>query len=306
MRSLFGAKQVAGWGAIVRQGGRLDLVHATAVPGKRPVLHAFDSFRIESAEADALVRLAAARNLKRLKCVTLLDEGQYSIVQLEAPAVPAEERVEALRWRLKDAVDFAVEGAALAVLDIPADGVRQPGVLVVAAAAAVVGERMSQFQKAGVALEAIDIPELSVRNVAALFEQDNRGLAFLSLTETGCLLVINFRGELVLARRIDLTSGAIAKADDERRQQLLERLALELQRTLDNFDRQYGYVSISRLMLASEYDVRGVVAALADNLYLPVLAMDLAEVVDFSGVPELQALERQAQGLMAIGAALRT
>ncbi len=306
MRSLFGAKKVAGWGAVVRQGSRLDLVHASVSAGQRPVVHAFDSFRIETGEADALARLAAARNLKRQRCVTLLDEGQYSVVQLETPAVPVEERVEALRWRLKDAVDFPVEGAALAVLDIPADGVRQPGVLAVAAAATVIGERMALFQKAGVDLEAIDIPELAVRNVAVLFEEANRGLAFVALTDGGCLLVISFRGELVLARRIDLTSGALARADAERRQQLLERLALELQRTLDNFDRQYGYVSISRLILASEFDVPGVVAALAESLYLPVLAMDLAAVADFAGVPELQGLERQAQGLMAIGAAFRS
>ena len=305
MRSLFGAKQLAGWGAVVRQGGRLDLVHASVVAGQRPVLHAFDSFGIESGEADALARLAAARNLKRLRCVSLLDEGQYSVVQLEAPAVPVEERTEALRWRLKDAVDFPVDGAALAVLDIPGDGVRQPGVLAIAAGAAVIGERMANFQKAGLNLEAIDIPELAVRNVAVLFEEENRGLAFVALTEGGCLLVITFRGELVLARRIDLTAEALARADADRRQQLLERLALELQRTLDNFDRQYGYVSILRLILASEFDVRGVVAALAESLYLPVLAMDLAEVADFAGVPELQGLERQAQGLMAIGAALR-
>jgi MSHA biogenesis protein MshI len=238
--------------------------------------------------------------------VTLLDEGQYSVVQLETPAVPVEERAEALRWRLKDAVDFPVEGAALAVLDIPADGVRQPGVLAVAAAATVIGERMAVFQKAGLDLAAIDIPELAIRNVAALFEEANRGLAFVALSDGGCQLVISFRGELVLARRIDLTSGALAGADAERRQQLLERLALELQRTLDNFDRQYGYVSISRLILASEFDVRGVVAALAESLYLPVLAMDLAAVADFAGVPELQGLERQAQGLMAIGAAFRS
>lgn len=306
MRSLFGAKYAAGWGGVVRQGNRLDLVHATVVAGQRPVVQAFDSFQIESGEADALARLATARNLKRLRCVTLLDEGQYSLVQLEAPPVPLEERAEALRWRLKDAVDFPVEGAALAVLDIPADGVRQPGVLAVAAPASVIGERMAVFRQAGVTLEAIDIPELAVRNVAALFEENNRGLAFVSLTEGGCLLVISFRGELVLARRIDLTAGALAKADAERRQQLQERLALELQRTLDNFDRQYGYVSISRLILASEFDVAGVVAALAESLYLPVLAMNLAEVADFPALPELQGLERQAQGLMAIGAAFRS
>ncbi len=32
----FGAKFSAGWGAVVRQGARLDLVHAVALAGKRP------------------------------------------------------------------------------------------------------------------------------------------------------------------------------------------------------------------------------------------------------------------------------
>lgn len=306
MWTKFGAKYSAGWGAVVRQGGRLDLVHATALSGQRPVVHAFDSFRIETDEESALSRLAAARNMKRLRCVTLLDEGEYSLVQLDAAAVPAEERVEAMRWRLKDVVDFAVDDAALAIIDIPGDGVRQPGIFAVAAKAAVIGARMAAFRKAHVPLEAIDIPELAIRNVACLFEEANRGLAFLALTETGCMLVISFRGELILARRIDLTSATVAGADVERRQQLLERLALELQRTLDNFDRQYGYVSISRLVVASEHDAEGLVAALAQSLYLPVLAMDLAEVADFPDLPELRSVERQAQGLAALGAAFRT
>ncbi len=302
----FGAKFSAGWGAVVRQGARLDLVHAVVLAGKRPQIQVFDSFQIETDEADALSRLLAARNLKRLRCTTLLDEGQYSLVQLEAPAGPVEERVEALRWRLKDAVDFAVDDAAIAVIDIPNDGARQANVFAVAASASVIAARMSLFRESHLALEAIDIPELALRNVATLFEEENRGLAFVAVNESGCILVISFRGELILSRHIDITSIALAKADDERRLQLLERLALELQRTLDNFDRQYGYVSISRLILASEYDVVGTVAGLAQNLYLPIVPMDLAEVADFSALPELKNLERQAQGLLAVGAALRT
>lgn len=305
MWSKFGAKFSAGWGAVVRQGSRLDLVHAVMLAGKRPLIHVLDSFQIETDEADALSRLASARNLKRLRCTTLLDEGQYSLVQFEAPAGPVEERVEALRWRLKDSVDFAVDDAAVAIIDIPNDGARQANVFAVAAASSVVGARMGLFSESHLALEAIDIPELALRNVAVLFEEDNRGLAFVSLTDVGCMLVITFRGELILSRRIDMTSSALAKADEERRLQLLERLALELQRTLDNFDRQYGYVSISRLILACEHDAVGTVAALAQNLYLPLVAMDLAEVVDFPDLPDLKNLERQAQGLLAVGAAFR-
>jgi MSHA biogenesis protein MshI len=45
---------------------------------------------------------------------------------------------------------------------------------------------------------------------------------------------------------------------------------------------------------------------LAENLYVPVQAMDLATVCDFPSIPELRDLARQAQCLPAIGAALRT
>lgn len=306
MWSRFGAKLSTGWAALVRQGERLDLVRIHLADGQRPLVQALESFAIEGSEAESLRRLGAMRNLKRTRCVTLLDEGQYSLAQMEAPAGPLEERAEALRWRLKDMVEFAVDDAAVAVIDIPGDGGRQPGVYAIAAPAQAVGERMTMFREARLALEAIDIPELALRNIAALFEEENRGQALVSLTTHGCLLVITFRGELVLARHIDITAQTLARADDDRRLQLIERMALELQRTLDNFDRQYGYVSISRLLLASEHDVEATVAALAQNLYLPIQSMDLATVMDFPDLPDLQVRERQAQVLPALGAALRT
>lgn len=302
----FAAKYDEGWLAVVRQGDRLDLAHVICAVGKRPEVRLCDSFRIEKDEADALSRLAQSRNLKRYRCATLLAESDYRVVQVEAPNVPAEERVQATRWLLKDQLDFPVASAALAVADIPTEGNRQANVFAVAAPAEVIGARMALFGDAKVALEAIDIPEMAVRNVAVLFEEENRGLAFLALIEGNGLLTITYRGELYLSRRIDLSSAALAQASEEKRGQMLERLALELQRTLDNFDRQYGFISVSRLLVASDYDCTGTTAALADNLYLPVQAMDLAPVADFNGLPELASLERQAQGLLAIGAALRT
>lgn len=302
----FAAKYDEGWLAVVRQGDRLDLAHVICAVGKRPEVRLCDSFRIEKDEADALSRLAQSRNLKRYRCATLLAESDYRVVQVETPNVPAEERVQATRWLLKDQLDFPVASAALAVADIPTEGNRQANVFAVAAPAEVIGARMALFGDAKVALEAIDIPEMAVRNVAVLFEEENRGLAFLALIEGNGLLIITYRGELYLSRRIDLSSAALAQASEEKRGQMLERLALELQRTLDNFDRQYGFISVSRLLVASDYDCTGTTAALADNLYLPVQAVDLAPVADFNGLPELASLERQAQGLLAIGAALRS
>lgn len=300
------AKFDEGWMSVVRQDERLDLAHVIRAPGRRPEIRLCDSFRIEKDESDALSRLAQSRALKRFRCATLLKEQDYRLAQIEAPTVPAEERVQALRWRLKDMIDFPVDTAALAVADIPTEGARQANVFAVAAPAAVVGERMKMFSDAKVPLEAIDIPEMAVRNVAVLFEEENRGLAFLALIEGGGLLTITFRGELYLARRIEVSAALLGQADAERQKQMLERLALELQRTFDNFDRQYGFISVSRLVIASEHDCAGTTAALAENLYLPLQAIDLAQVADFASLPELRSPERQAQSLLAIGAALRT
>lgn len=301
----WGVRFETGWMSVVRHGDRIDLAHVICAAGRRPEIKVCDSFRIESSEADALSRLGQSRGLKRYRCAALLNENDYRLAQLDAPAVPPEERVQALRWRLKDVVDFPVDDAAVAVADIPTEGGRQASVFAVVSPASVIGERMALFYEKKISLEAIDIPEMALRNVAVLFEEENRGLAFLSLAQGYGLLAITFRGELYLSRRIEVDSEALAKADEERRRQMLERLALELQRTLDNFDRQYGFISVSRLLVASDYDCAGMVAGLVENLYLPVQAADLAMVADFPAIPELRAAERQAQSLLAIGAALR-
>ncbi|MDE2440336.1 MAG: agglutinin biogenesis protein MshI, partial [Betaproteobacteria bacterium] len=292
--------------SVIRLGDRMDIAHVIRPVGHPPEIRRCDSFRLEGNESDALSRLAQNLGLKRYRCASLLGENQYHMAQIESPTVPPEERAQALRWRLKDVVDFSVEGAAVAVADIPTEGNRQAQVFAVVAPRAVIGERMALFHQARVPLEAIDIPEMAVRNVASLFEEANRGLAFLALNADESLLTITFHGELYLSRRIEVSSQALADADMERRQQMLERLALELQRTLDNFDRQYGFISVSRLLVCSEFDCAGAVAALTQNLYLPVQAADLAQVVEFGSIPELRSAERQAQCLLAIGTALRS
>src|SRR5574343_112717 len=208
-----GVKLAEGCMSVVRHGVRIVLAHVIRRPGKHPEIARCDSFRIEKGEADALARLAQSRGLKRYRCVDVLGEEQYRLLQVDAPAVPPEERVQALRWRLKDAVDFPVEGAAIAVAEIPTEGGRQAGIFAVVAPSAVVGEQMALFHAAQIPLEAIDIPEMAVRNVATLFEEANRGIALLALTQGDCILTIAYNGELYLSRRIEVSTSALAEAD---------------------------------------------------------------------------------------------
>lgn len=295
--------------ALVPARDRIDIAHVVREGRERPEIRALESFRVEPDMRACLLRLRTAKHLDRYACTTLLAPGHYHLAQLETPPVPAPERADALRWRFKDMVDFPVEDASIGVLDIPLEGAgssRQPMVYAVAASASTVGAVMHDYAVAKLPLEAIDIPELAQRNVAALFETENRGLAFLHLDESGGLLTITYRGELYAVRKIEISAAQLADADPDRRAQLLERVMLELQRTLDNFDRQYSFISVAGLLVASCPEVSELQSYLAENLYVPVQRMDLATVCDFPAVPELRDVARQAQCLPVIGAALRS
>ena len=304
-----GASQKSGWMAILPQGESVTLAHVLCSAGARPELRLLDNFTLENGVGDALQRLRASRGLRRYACTTLMGEGEYNLSQLDAPNVPKSERKEALRWALKDMVSFPLESACIDVLDVPNEGLppgRAASVLVVSAAESAVRARLAPFEAAKVELAAIDIPELAQRNVAALFEDENRGLALLRIDESGMMLTLTFRGELIAVRRSELTTTQLNVGDAEQQSRVRERLVLELQRSLDNFDRQYSHMPISKVVLACHPAVDGLSAALAENVYVPVRELDLAAVIDFPSIPELRNPQCQSKNLLAIGAALRS
>ncbi|MBA2690414.1 MAG: agglutinin biogenesis protein MshI [Burkholderiales bacterium] len=298
-----------GWVAISLHADRVDLAHVRRKAAGRPEIVALDSYRREGPLEEVLSRLRKAFKLNQYRCATSLALGEYQVLQMEAPSVPLTERREALRWQIKDLLDYPVQSATLDVLDIPTEGAgagRPKSVFAIAAPNGVVGERMGVFDAAHIPLEVIDIPELAQRNVAALFEEANRGLALLSFDQYGGLLTITYRGELYASRRIEVTLEQLADADVERRTQYHERIGLELQRSLDNFDRQYGFISLTKLLLLPVSGISALIKYLGANLYVPVETLDLARVMDFPSVPELKSAGRQAQCLQTIGIALRT
>ncbi|MEI7614274.1 MAG: agglutinin biogenesis protein MshI [Betaproteobacteria bacterium] len=303
------ARRNSGWLSILPQDGKVTLVHIIRKTGARPEVVLLDTFEVENGLREALQRLRKSRKLKSYSCTTLIGVGECNVTQLDAPPVPKEERKEALRWALKEVVSYPVENACIDVLDIPSAGQppgRAAGVLVVSASEQAVRNRVAVFEEAGVRLDVLDIPELAQRNIAALLEDDNRGLAFLYIDESGMMLTLSFHGELIAVRRGEMTSLQLSSENVEQRERVKERLVLEVQRSLDNFDRQYSHIPISKVVLATFPQVANLAVELGESTYVPVVDMDLSAVLDFPAVPELKNVQCQAKNLLAIGAALRT
>ncbi|SBT05021.1 conserved hypothetical protein [Candidatus Propionivibrio aalborgensis] len=309
MIRFFSTPRKPGWLSILPQSGQVTLAHVVRDRNSRPEVRLLDSFALEGSDRDALQRLRVARQLKSYACTTLMGSGEYNLTQLESPPVPAEERREALRWALKETVSYPLDSACIDVLDIPILGMppgRSAGVLVVSAAEQAVRSRVGAFEEAKIILDAVDIPELAQRNVAALLEDENRGLVFLRIDESGMMLTLSFHGELIAVRSGEISTLQLNGGDADQRSRTKERLVIELQRSLDNFDRQYSHIPISKVVLATYPSVENLAADLGENTYIPVKEMDFSSVIDFPAIPELRDTQCQAKNLLAIGAALRT
>lgn len=297
-----------GWMSVTFAPDRLDFAHVVRHKGGKPEVLLLNSYQHAGNELEALRRLRKELKLGSYRCTHLLRVGEYQILQVDPPEVPAEELKEALRWRIKDVLNYPVEAATIDVLEIPVD----PGALgrtrqafAVAANNALLAPRAGLFDEAKVPLLAIDIPELAQRNISALFEEENRGLAMLACDESGVMMTFTFHGELYATRHTEIPLSQLEQAEGERREQQFERIALETQRSLDNFDRLNRHISVTRLLVSPLPGVPGFIDYLRNYLSLPVAELDLAEVLDFRSVPELSQAARQSQCLKALGAALR-
>jgi MSHA biogenesis protein MshI len=306
----FGKRKKPGWLVLAPSVEGASVVYVSpSTTGAKPVVQ-LCAIRQEQLSSDAGVEtLAKALHLKDYRCSLLLSQGDYLMLQVEAPNVPAEELRQAVRWRLKDLIDYPVEQATVDVLDIPSDP-NNPGranfMYAVVAKNELVAERINRLMgKGGIPLKAIDIPEMAQRNVAALLEDAGRGLAMLSFSQTGGLLTFTAGGELYHARHVDTGLQQLMTQDEEQQSRIFDRVALELQRSLDNFERQFPHIGINRLLLAPFPAREAFREFTASYLGLKVDAFDLADVFDISAVQGLDDLALQAKLFGALGAALR-
>jgi MSHA biogenesis protein MshI len=278
--------------AAVRAGGRdapPRLTHAVHLP-----------VTSAASAADRVAGWVADNGLGKCRTIGVIADGEYQVVQVEAPAVPATEMRQAAAWRVRDLLDFPVDQAVIDTFPPPDSAQRgQNNINVVVAHRALVKERIEQIKGAGLALEAIDIPELVQRNISARLPETRGGHALLALGGRDGLLTVFREGEQFLARSLDVGLDDLARDADEAGESLL----LEVQRSFDYFESALSQPPLGALYL---YPAGEPIDALSerftDNLgNVAVRAFALGDLLQLDTEPP----EPGAQLLHAVGAALR-
>lgn len=233
--------------------------------------------------------------------VMALPHTAYQLLQIEAPDVDPAELRAAVRWRIKDLIDYHVEDAVVDVIDVPQGEGRSGSHTMYALSARrnEVRDFAEAAEASGLELEAVDVAEMALRNIAELAPEQGGGVAVAALAARGGLIVIS-RGEtLYLARHLEYGAEGLASEPEV----YGDSLALEIQRSLDYYESQLSAAPASRVLLTPfGGDRSAVLDQLQAQLPVPCAGLSVDQVMDVAeGVDQ----PGDYAGLLALGAALR-
>lgn len=254
--------------------------------------------------------------LGRGRISTVLEPEDYQLLLVEAPRVEPTELRAAVRWRVKELIDFHIDDAVIDVFEIPGQELRgqaQAMMYAVVAQSRLVRQRIDLLESADLALEVIDIPELALRNIVALAAEDAAGLITLQLAQRSGLIMVTRQQNLFLARRIEIgaatlveaAAGSSAPGSEEfgALSDLLDSIVLEIQRSIDYYDRHFAQPPLAAAAVAPPGPgLDWLDEQLKRRLGLPVRRLDLNDLLDIAQPLDVAT---QAHCLLAIGAALR-
>lgn len=273
-------------------------VVACAQPGNTLALEQLHWVDDDSGDAATLLqKLIAAVALKSLPVVVVMAPDSYALVQLEAPDVPAEDMADALRWRVKDMIDFPVQDSVLQSFALPES--RRPGaphlMYAVAAPKARIDALVKPLKRAGAKIRAVDVPELALRDLIMHNGNNERVHGYLHLQKGMALIEICGADEIYLTRHIPLSDGGAGG--------IFDSLVLEVQRSLDYFESQYAVGAVDQLYVLAEDEDAEVAFKHAATTYLtvPVVGVALEPVKGMDKFPA----SHVRRAMLAIGAAIR-
>jgi MSHA biogenesis protein MshI len=260
--------------------------------------------------AEVLPRLIESQELDRALGVTALELGSYSLVLVEAPDVKPDELRAAIRWRIRDLIDFHIDDAVVDAFEIPQKNTagRNRMMYAVVAKSGDVRALIDELTRAGLRLDVVDIPEMALRNIAALLPEDSAGMALLHLGEQRGLIVITRQQKLYMSRRIEtglsaLPDTAIHAGDRDTIEDWLDRIITEIQRSLDYYDSHFSEPPVSAVVVCpTGREIPGMTEYMTKQLGIAARILDVNAIID-SELPLDGAT--QADCLLAIGAALR-
>ena len=229
---------------------------------------------------DALRSLMARLPSGSVFDLTLASEF-YQLVQLDKPALGPAELMQALPWQVKDLVSVPPEDMMVDYIDLPGYSAQQAKVNVVVAQKSWLKQLVKFISNAGMQLRTIQPAEWMAHYLTAPVSQPT--MLVIHEPDQEVLLQIVQDGMLYFSRRTRGLAQLHQLNGQGKSHDMLERLSLELQRSMDYFESQLKQAPVREIRVLAQ-DAHLLCQLLAENGFARVtplvVRVELASYAD--------------------------
>lgn len=178
----------------------------------------------------------------------LLSPADYQLSLIESLPVQQSEFHEALKWRARSLVNYPIDEAVIDYFNLPPKKAAPANMIAtVIARKDTLSTIIDTLKNCNAKLAVIDIPEIAMKNLTALYEDDAKSTAYIYFADDTVILNITREKTLFFTRRLPLDSTKeITQAD-------YEQLCLEIMRYFDYYQSQWRHPSPNRIFVSAHH-----------------------------------------------------
>ena len=246
--------------------------------------------------APLLTSMVDQRDWHGMFASLVLPVGHYHLALSEAPAVQGDEMAQAVRWKIKDLLNYPVEEAVIDHFMLPDDAYRGRQKMLYAASISQqsLSQLVAMIEQSGLALGCVEITELALHNLQSRLPPERGGQALMYLADGLGLVNLVEEGAVYFTRGLE---GAAGSGGDP--------LVLEIQRSLDYYESQMGKGIITQLHYLLGESEAPLGEFLSQNLGLNVGPLPVADLLSIAESAQGQVTPEQlVRFAVALGAAM--
>lgn len=257
-----------------------------------------------------LTELIKQYQLQNYQASIVLSSNEYHLFLLDNPPVPQSEFQAAIRWKIANLIPFSLEEAIIDAFPVPLQFTHNPKqmIMVVVTQRNFLQAQVDLLRRVGLQPFAINIQQLALRNITALFETDQRSSALIYLQKNTSEIIITSEKQIYFQRYLNFRLSELNKINERRFDQgdfsLLNEFILDIQRSFDYYEIQWRKAKPARFYLIfsePNFLIKKITHYLSEHLSIFFDVLDLNPILFANKKIELSL---QYQFLPVIGDAL--
>lgn len=283
--------------------GQVCLIKLLWTQGGTPIL---DMYAIQQGEniKHILSGFSQQYVIKKNDCIGVTRPGSYQLLLIKVPDVSQTDLHATVRNQVQEQIDFHAEDAIINVFDIPLQDNGTVKMLYVAIAdKSVVQAQIDDIVTSHFKLNALEVPEMALTRIAALYAEDEIGMGLLYFAETYCILNLTKQGQLYISQRIDISLQDLSSPNKNERIRMIKILLRHIQQALNYYKKHFNAPAIRYLSLAPLPEHLPYVQQYL-SYYLTNVVVQVLDLNKLFICQQHLSITQQAQCLPILGAAL--